>query len=57
MIRLILGFLIVCGSAGTLEVDPYAPILPSLMWAIFGLMLLAWPVLDGTFDRLEKENK
>ena len=50
MIRLITGFLIVCGSAGTLEVDPYAPILPSLMWAIFGLMLLAWPVLDGTLD-------
>ena len=50
MIRLILGFLIVYGSAGALEVDPYAPILPSLMWAIFGLMLLAWPVLDGTLD-------
>ena len=49
MIRLILGFLIVYGSAGALEVDPYAPILPSLMWAIFGLMLLRF-VLDGTLD-------
>ena len=49
MIRLILGFLIVYGSAGALEVDPYAPILPSLMWAIFGLMLFV-AVLDGTLD-------
>tara|TARA_A100001388_G_scaffold272502_1_gene252916 strand:+ start:717 stop:890 length:174 start_codon:yes stop_codon:yes gene_type:complete len=57
MIRLLFGFLMIYGSVGTLEVDPYAPLLPSVLWAIVGLSITAWPVLDGTFDRLEKENK
>lgn len=57
MIRLLFGFLMLYGSVGTLEVDPYAPLLPSVLWAIVGLSILAWPVLDGTLDRLEKENK
>lgn len=57
MIRLLVGFLIVYGSAGTLDVDPYAPLMPSLLWAVVGISILAWPVLDGTIDRLAKENK
>jgi len=57
MIRLLVGFFIVYGSVGTLDVDPYAPLLPYSLWGLIGLSIIAWPVLDGTLERLEKENK
>jgi hypothetical protein len=57
MIRFVIGFFLMYGAVGTLEVDPSAPLLPSVLWAVLGIAILAWPVLDGTVDRFEEENK
>ena len=47
MIRLLFGFLMVYGSVGTLEVDPYAPLFASVLWAVVGLSIIACPSLTA----------
>ena len=44
MIRIILGFLIVFGAAGTLDIDPNANLWVVAITAIFGLVLAFWGV-------------
>ena len=50
MIRLTFGFLLVLGSAGTIETDPTASLLGYTILAAVGLALMYWPIADGTFS-------
>lgn len=43
-IRLFVGFLLVMGGVGGIEHNP--EILPSLGYAVFGLLLMGWAVYD-----------
>lgn len=48
MIRLVVGFFIMYGAVGSLDVDPTASMLNYTLLAVLGLAIAAWPVLDGT---------
>lgn len=49
MIRLFAGLILVMGGVGGIE-DIASPVLPGLLIATLGLVLMAWPIIDGTVE-------
>lgn len=49
MIRLIIGLIVVLGAVGGLEQDT-ATFFEATMFALVGLSLMAWPIVDGTVN-------
>lgn len=52
MIRFITGLLVVMGAMGGMEVDG-SSVFVGMSLAAVGLILMAWPVVDGTVNRNE----
>ena len=47
MIRIVIGLIMIMGSAGGIEMDT-ATMTQALLLAIAGLCIMLWPILDGT---------
>lgn len=54
MIRFGLGFLLMIGAVGGLE-NTNTDLLLGFLLAMTGTAIMAWPVLDGTMERLSNE--
>lgn len=50
MIRFVTGLLMLLGAMGGLETDQ-ASFMTAMAFAALGLILMAWPIVDGTVER------
>ena len=54
MIRIVVGFFLVIGSAGGMEMTSLSP-MGALLFASIGFGIFLWSLFDGTIDRLKKQ--
>tara|TARA_Y100000401_G_C8325783_1_gene228149 strand:- start:1401 stop:1616 length:216 start_codon:yes stop_codon:yes gene_type:complete len=54
MIRIVVGFFLVIGSAGGMEMTSLSP-MGALLFASIGFGIFLWSLFDGTIDRLKRQ--
>ena len=54
MIRIAIGFFLVIGSAGGMELTSLSP-MGALLFASIGMGTFLWALFDGTIDRMSKQ--
>ena len=54
MIRIVVGFFLVIGSAGGMELTSLSP-MGALLFASIGMGTFLWALFDGTIDRMSKQ--
>ena len=54
MIRIFVGFFLVIGSAGGMELSSLSP-MGALFFASFGFAIFLWAFFDGTINRLKRQ--
>ena len=54
MIRIVVGFFIVIGSAGGMELSSLSP-MGALLFCLFGFSIFLWALLDGTIERMKQQ--
>ena len=56
MIRIVIGFFLVIGSAGGMEMTSLSP-MGAFLFASIGFAIFMWALLDGTIARLDRQAK
>ena len=56
MVRIVVGFFLVIGSAGGMELTSLSP-MGALLFASIGFGIFLWSFFDGTIDRLANQAK
>lgn len=54
MIRIVVGFFLVIGSAGGMELTSLSP-MGALIFASIGFSIFLWALFDGTIERMKQQ--